>query len=369
MNYSDFSSIFPSNIKNNYQCIYNPNPGFANDCIGSNILNLGLSTQSNYPNMIKSFTMYPWALPITIPSTLTADDTTKGGKSPDTDVSRYWIQAPHVPTPTFSDLYPDPNPTNKGKPFVWDGLNKAMSKCIELDGSTYPPSNNICKGNSTDSKNCVNPLLAYPNKKPSCYAVVTQSDYTGNELSDTMLYSLNYFLVEEPNSSPISDLANFNVSLPRVGPNWVTKNKIDQNYLFCQSQFYTWIKNKNSGEPYNTAPTTNFTINSCPGPVYTSMIPVKQPDTNAILALPPSFYADPNDDWLKNLPKSQSVYKNPPSSSPNTTTYILIGVVVVILLGVGYYLLAGSKKSVIIPLKVAKTIGKKIGGYYYYDDI
>ena len=496
MDYPDFSSIFPSSLKN-FSCILNPNSGYSPDCIGikqnsssssgtssgtggplcasaagKTICSIGkvqctydptksppLVCKDQYctygynngtqitnasfkpplisvpdtktclqqpptgfydpantapppppaglPTITNSFTFNKWALPIIIPSVLTADDTVSGGVSPDKDVSVYWIQPPYVPAEPYSDMYPDPDPTHRGQTFVWDGLYKAMSKCIELDGSVYPPSNNLCTdaANTTPAK-CVNPKLAAPNKRPKCYAVATQSDYVGNKTTDTSSYNVNYFLVEQPNSSPLTSLDEFNRSLTtKTGKPLVQGTKIDANYLQCQSQFYTWIKNTPSDTPYNTStcvtvtcpngpivcppsspsatpctpcspvtcpigsPTPNFNINSCPGPIYSNHIKAPQLDVTANLKIPPSFYkSDPN--WQSKLPASE--YKEEPDTSTPTTTYIIGGVVAaIILVGLYYTIGPGAENdNVIIPLKpvkLAKKIGKKVGGYFYYD--
>jgi hypothetical protein len=359
------------------------------------------------PTVLKSFTLNKWALPITIPSNLTADDTTSGNP-PDPAVTNNWIQPPYAPYPTFSDLYPDPDPTHKGQPFKWPGFKEALSKCIELDGSTYPQSNNICSSTNNDRK-CIDPLLAYPNKKPKCYAVAVQSDYIGNEIQDTSRYSLNYFLVEEPNSSPSSSLTNLNNSVQtQNGQKWVDGNAIDNNYLFCQTQFYTWIKNTPSDTPYNSttpctpvscprgpivcpspspsaspsassskkcipctpvicpvgSPRTNFNVNTCPGPIYSNH---KANESRYVdLNPPPSFYEE---DVLPT-----GMYKAPPPKANPYTNYI-IGGAVVVLLGLIYYFVLGpgAEGDTIIPVKKAvkvvktlKKIGKKIGGYFYY---
>jgi hypothetical protein len=346
--------------------------------------------------ILKSFTLYNWALPITIPSTLTADETTSGNP-PDPAVSNYWIQPPYVPSPTFSDLYPDPDPTYKNQPFKWTGFKQALSKCIELDGSTYPPSNNICSSTNNSSK-CVDPLLAYPNKKPNCYAVSVQSDYTGNMTTDTSRYSLNYFLVEEPNSSTTSSLTKLNNSVQTPnGQKWVDGNIIDNNYLFCQSQFYTWIKNTPSGTPYNQttpctpvycprgpvvckspspstcksctpvvcptgSPKTNFNVDTCPGPEYS------QHESNSPRFVdlgPPKSFDEPS---IEMAP----LYKPPPPAPSPYTNYI-IGGVAIVLLGLIYYFVLGpgSQGDIIIPLKktvkTIKKIGKKVGGYFFYN--
>jgi hypothetical protein len=401
MNYPDFSSIFPyPNV--NYPCTFNPNSGYAADCIGTNQIYDKTINNIPQPTLLppveKSFTLYNWALPITIPSILTTDQTKKGNP-PDKYISKYWIQPPYVPNPTFSDLYPDKDPSRIGQPFSWVGFNQALSKCIELDGSVYPPSDNICSSTNNDI-NCVDPLLAYPNKKPSCYGVSVQSDYIGNIIQDTSSYNLNYFLVEEPNSSPSSslDLLNNTIKIP-FKPKWIDNNKIDNNYLFCQPLFYTWIKNTPSGTPYNSTPSctpvicpngpivcppgstskcipctpvtcpigsprTNFDISSCPGPVYTQN---QSNDPQYIdLNPPPSFFED--------SPDFVPIYKArpPPSKSELYKNYI-IGGVIVILLGLIYYFVfgPGSEGDIIIPLKKTakriKTIGKKIGGYFFYN--
>lgn len=371
MDYPDFSSIFPT-PNTNYPCTFNPNPGFTADCIGKSQPTRSSSTPSSTLSPISNtFSLYKWALPITIPSLVTTEDTTSGGASPDKDVLGYWIQAPYVPSETYSDMYPDPDPSHKNQPFAWTGFNQALSKCIELDGSTYPKSNNICSSSNT-AKNCIDPKLAFPNKKPSCYAVVTQSDYTGIKATDTKSYSLNYFLVEQPNTSPRTSVTEMNKIIGPKGKGWVDSNPMDSNYLFCQTQFYTWIKNTPSGAPYAPANSANpnFSISSCPGPKYKSHDKYIPPDNSNVLNPPPSFFnSDPN--WEKKLPSSG--YVAPPSASTSSTTYIIGGVVLAIILVFLYFTFgpgaesdsdssSSSKKHV----KKAVKVIKKLGGYFNY---
>ena len=353
------------------------------------------------PSILKSFTLYNWALPITIPSTLTTDKTLSGNP-PDPDIIDFWIQSPYVPSPTYSDIFPDPNPENRGKPFHWKGFNQALSKCIELDGSTYTPSNNIC-GTPSATQTCVDPLLAYPNKKPKCYAVSIQSDSVGIRKSYN---SLNYNLVEEPNSSPNTSLSAFNDNLfTSNGNKWVEGNRIDKNYLFCQPLFYTWIKNTPSGAPYNTntctpvvcplgpivcppsfspspsrsstnrcipcSPVTcpigstppSFNIRNCPGPIYSRNIPYVPPDNSNLFRLSPSF-------WQETKFKPMYVPPKKDSDSTSNTTYIIAGVVIVIVIGFLYYTyVLNPENDVVLPLNntISSKISKKLGGYFYYD--
>jgi len=356
-----------------------------------------VTSSNNLPSISKSFTMYPWALPITIPSVLTADKTIYGNLSPDPLIANFWIQPPYVSSPTYSDFYPDPNPSNYGKPFKWTGFHEALSKCIELDGSTYPSSNNICTGKASDSKDCVDPKLAYPNKKPICYAVTTQSDFVGNERQDTTNYRLNYYLVEQPNSSPLTSLDTFDANLPDDQKGWVANNQIDQNYLFCQTQFYTWLKNTPSGAPYNPptckpvtcpngpvkctpssspsckpctpvkcpvgTPDGNFSVYTCPGPVYSKNKPYVPVDNSSLFALPPSFYD------AKNIPKP--LYKPTTPSSIPTSTYIIGGVVVVVILIFLYFTFGPGAVSdeIVISKRLRKLakLSRKVGGFFYYD--
>jgi hypothetical protein len=401
MNYQDFSSVFPK-PRVNYPCTLNPNPGFTPDCIGlSQPTKSSDSPPATLPSLEKTFTLYKWALPITIPSTIIADDTTKGNASPDTRVSNFWIKPPYVSSSTYTDIYPDPDPTYKGQPFRWNGFKEALSKCIELDGSTYTPSNNICSSSNKDKK-CIDPLLAYPNIKPKCYAVATQSDYTGNESSDTSRYTLNYFLVEEPNSSEKTSLSEFNKNIyTSDGQGWVKGNKIDSNYLFCQSQFYTWIKNTPSGTPYNPntctpvvcpngpvecptsspssssdcvpctpvtcpigAATTNFNVASCSGPIYSQNKPLVAVDFDSLLGTPPpSFYEKPTI-ILK------PAYVAPPTKETPKIIYIVGGVVSLIIIIALYFVFGpgADNETVIVPLKKTVKKLKKIGGYFNYGE-
>jgi len=335
------------------------------------------------------FTLNKWALPITIPSILTTDQVTSGNP-PDPNASIYWIQPPYVSQEGYSDIYP----FNQGVT-PWTGFHQALSKCVELDGSTYPVSTNLCSDTNvySSTNRCTDPLVAYPNKKPKCYAVSTQSDYVGNKTQDTSNYVLNYFLVEEPNSSPRSSLYEFNIDGTKPGgTGWVDRHNVDENYLFCQPLFYTWIKSKPSGGSYNPpctpvtcdrstpscSPVTcppgswnnTFNVNNtCSAPVFASNQPRPKPPVwdNSMT---PSF-------WAAKIPEKPKVLVNPPSES--YTSYYIIGSIVVALGLLLWYFIRKPNIPYIPPI-VTKTVNKVVkssvkattkvankGGYFYYD--
>jgi len=338
------------------------------------------STPVIAPSISNSFSFYKWALPITIPSTWSPKDTIAGNFA-DPAVANFWIQSPYVPTEGYSDIYPP----NQGVT-AWDGFNKALSKCIELDGSQYPKENNVCSDSNiySSTNKCIDPKVAYPNYKPKCYAVVTQSDDVAS--SRKTYHSINYTLVEEPNSSTRTNLSAYNED-PNMpgGTGWVQKKQIDKNYLFCESLFYTWIKNTPSGAPYNppctpvVCPTVstpsdspcvpvtcpvgswnnNYSVNSCPAPNYNYNAPPPPPPNPNDDPLPPSF-------WNAKIPKPKPVFRAPPSSSSSYTTYYIIGGSVLVLILVLWYLFK-SPNVPIIPknFKKAITSVSKKAGYFF----
>jgi hypothetical protein len=344
MSTPDFSSVFPTPT-NNYRCTINPNPGFLSDCTGTTVGSNNGSV-GTLPSITKSFTLYNYALPITIQSSVTPENTSNG-QPPDPGAGQYWIQPPHVSAPTYSDMY-KPNDRNATGPFAWTGFNQALSKCIELDGSYYPPS----AGSGSD------PALAYPNKKPNCYSVSVQSDYIGNQSHDTSVYSLNYFLSELPTSSTID-------------PEWLKSHPIDNNYLYCQSQFYTWIKNTPSGSPYNTQPSANFSIASCKAPIYNKAVNDTLSKSNDMPSdMMPSWWGAP----LPSLDDIDSIKKIKKVEKPDYTKYYIGGAVAVVVLIILWYFFLGpgSEPDIVIPLRkpikpVVTTKPGKKGGYFYYE--
>ena len=347
MSTPDFSSVFPTPT-NNYNCTHNPNYGIMADCKGTTV-GSNNGTVGTLPSIKKSFTLYNYALPITVQSSVSADKVSNG-QPPDPEAAPYWIQPPYVDTPPYSDMY-RPNDSNATGPFPWTGFNQALSKCVELDGSYYPPSTGTG-----------NPLLAYPNRKPNCYSVSVQSDYVGVQSMDTSTYNLNYFLTELPTDN-------------RIDKEWLKSHPMDNNYLYCQTQFYTWIKNTPSGSPYNSQPSANFSIASCPAPVYNKAVNDTLSKSNDMPSdMLPSWWGAP----LASLDDIPSIKKIKKVETPDNTKYYIGGAVAVVVLIILWYFFLGpgSEPDIVIPLRkpvvpakpvvAAKIPGKK-GGYFYYE--
>ena len=368
------------------------------------------------PSISAKFQLYQNMLPIVIPSVI---DPIKDGvdyvkKIPDVSVKNFWISHPSIPKDGYSDIYPDTNPTlptsvasalasifgggrsaepsNESK---WKGLKAAMSKCIELDGSFYPPSTtpNSTPSNSTPSNSTPsNSKYAYPNKKPNCYAIAVQSDFTGLDDNNQMkTHSYTYNLVQMPTKEYL-EWANRNQ--PPIG--FINSRPYDNNYLMCQKQFYTWVKKKPDGTPYNPTKTVTKTdkIYTSPSrsynsPSYVAIVPsptagdLQCPRAAYIgisgnLTLPeasvpkgfwgPSKSGDFNWKGLLNVAT--------PEKKDNTVS-IIIGVIVglVLLGGGGYYYYVNyvlEPATPTVPIQPVVSKGpsiaiKSTGGYFFYE--
>lgn len=337
------------------------------------------------PTITNTYNLYPFMLPITIPSIvkLTDPNYNEDGK-PDKSVIPFWLKEPSIPSnpngsANYSDRAVDFNST--GRPIAreygkWIGLTAALSKCNELDGTPYPLCSNTSTPSNTPCSTPNNPIL-----KPNCYAVVTQTSYTGILDSPTAV-TYNYNLVELPNAESVANsLSQF---APRPKPDY------DNNYLFCQPLFYTWVKKNPSNSPYFVPPTSTC-VNTpslrtpssrapaptrcpsiyqpanlrCPGPVYNVGAP------------PPPLQNDvPADFWAPAPPVDLNSLGGYTSKKVDNTTrnlYIYIGIGVVVVGGILYWYLnygPGAPPDVEIPspikmsLKATKIIKK--GGYFFY---
>jgi len=198
---------------------------------------------------------------------------------------------------------------------------------------------------------------------------------------------------------------------------FAASKQIDNNFLFCQPQFYTWVKNLNSGvyNPYaprynpNNTPPSSFRL--CPPERYLEQ---QREEDNAnffkkkedddfwaprdevpIPFVPPpkkpkednaNFFKKKEDDDFWAPRDEVPIPFVPPPKKPkedNTKRNIIIGVVVaIIVLGGGYYWYThfgpGSTPSATpsstvakivtpaIPKTVSATIKKTKGGYFFY---
>jgi len=342
----------------NYSCTYNPNPNYTPDCTGTKTTTTTTTTTSGtntsggnntptgtiLPNITKQFTLYQNKLPITIPSTVNPMKDSNYKSDSDPNVKDYWL-----PTPPYSDnsvIYDNSGNARKQTDITkWGGFNNAISKCIELDGT---------------------------NGKKNCYAVSVQSDFIGNSTADSKLdHSFNYFLVELP-------------TIDKIDQNFAVGKDIDNNFLFCQPQFYTWVKNLNSGvyNPYaprynpNNTPNSSFRL-SCDPERY----PEQQRDEDNA-----NFFKKKEDDDFWAPSAEVPIPFVPPPKKPNednSKRNMIIGVVVaIIVLGGGYYWYThfgpGATPSATpsptvakivtpaIPKTVSATIKKTKGGYFFY---
>ena len=371
------------------------------------------STQSNTPSLTPSaptygpsisanFQLYQNMLPVTIPSVVDPikDGTEYPKKIPDKSVANFWLSHPSIPKDGYSDIYPDTNPSlptsvaearasvfggGKSAPPTdaskWKGLKAAMSKCIELDGSYYPPATTLTPSPSKD---------AYPNRKPNCYAISVQSDFTGIDDNNQMItHSYNYNLVEMPTQKYLDW---FNQNQPPRG--FINSHPYDNNFLMCQKQFYTWVKKKPDGTPYDpirtvTKSDTLYTPRSSyKSPSYSAVVPsptaaeLKCPRAEYIgiggsLTLPTSNV--PKDFWAPSKPSNfnwKALNVVVPTKKDNTVT-IIIGVIIglIVVGGGGYYYytnyVLNSDKSD-VPIQPVASKGpsieiKKNGGYFFYD--
>ena len=321
--------------KNNYTCTYNPNPNFKPDCTGTSTSSntTGGSTKAPVatllPKITKNFTLYKNMLPITIPSTVDPLNTKqKYDPSDYSSIKQYFLKPDEY---NYNDLS---NTT------TWDGFKKAISKCTELE---------------------------------NCYAVIVQSDFSGISIDDSNReHSFNYFLVELPTIKKINDTFR----------KFADNKQIDNNFLFCQPQFYTWVKNSSSGvyNPYapgykpSSTPSTSFSL-SCDPEKY----PEQQREEDTA-----KMFAKKEDDNFWTPRYEVPIPFVPPPKKPkddNSKRNMIIGVVVaIIVLGGGYYWYtnfgSGSTPNAtpsvskivppVIPKTVSTTIKKTKGGYFFY---
>jgi hypothetical protein len=363
-NYILMSSIIdfiPNAFRSTYNCTFNPNRGYITDCVGnrtnssSTISGTGLSSSGAtaapppLPNITKKFTLYKNQLPITIPSK--ANPLTDGKYVPGEDkgVNAYWITE-GIPPSGYSDVssyYDDEGnqvlETNASK---WTGFLSALSKCIELDGT---------------------------NGKQNCYAVAVQSDFTGVSITDSnMLHNYNYKLVALPTIQAIKAIDD-NADTPQ----FASSKKIDSNFLFCQSQYYTWVKNLDSGvynqyAPYYKVGSPSSSSSgqlTCPGEKYMSNV----------AAAPLERRGPPKDFWAptKEVPIPFSPEPIPPKPNETRKYMMYAGIafaVITILYGIYYwynnYGPGVPPPAPVVDLPVNPTtsadIKKKKGGYFYY---
>jgi hypothetical protein len=331
---SSFISYIPAS--NPYSCILNPNPGYTRDCKGttkssSSSNSGGGPSTTPLPSLQKQFTLYKNMLPITIPSTISPTDSDFTKNYPDKDVANYWISGNEIPSIGYNgDI------TNDGSGIItdiskWTFFNQALSKCIELDGT---------------------------NGKPNCYAVVVQSDFQGiSGFDDSTYHTYAYQLVEQPTTAKIAQKV----------PAFASTKTIDNNYLFCQSQFYTWIKNDPINYPNGYNPTAP-TINTCPIESYDYIDRRTPPNNNGFGS---SFFSRPPSEKVE-IPfvAAEGIVK-----PKNNYTYIIIGAVAVVAIGGIYYWYttfgpgADDTTSKSLPIKPTTThanINKTKGGYFYY---
>ena len=359
---SNYIGYIPRKFTNNpITCIYNPNPGYTQNCNGGvapnrpTISGGGTSPPSPPPpppppllNKITSqFTLYRNMLPISIPSS--ASPLTDPNYSwEDSTVSKSWLTDPSIKNPySDSSSYLDDNGNEhlQNDWTKWQGFIDALSKCIELDGT---------------------------NGKKNCYAISVQSDFTGVSIADSKNgHSYNYNLVELP-------------TIDNINPNFASGKQIDHNFLFCQPQFYTWVKNPPAGTVYNPyAPSfkPSGTPSRTPGSVSLRCADEQYPSqVNSgyqELKPPDDFWAPSPEVEIPFVPQKKKI-------EDNSKRNIIIGVVVVIVLLVGGYYwythmgpgkpatVAASAPTVAASApKVAASapkvaIQKTKGGYYYY---
>jgi len=209
--------------------------------------------------------------------------------------------------------------------------------------------------------------------KPTCYAVTAQSDFKGIPISDNRTYhTYNYKLIGLPTADYIDNYSDNRGN--KLLSQFATGKQIDKNFLYCQPQFYTWVKNLDDPnqvynqyspnyKPSNITPNPNFNLFNCPSESYPSM----GGKPNAPLEVP---------DWM-NAPSKGSIPYMPPPKIPvnNTKRNIAIGVGVVVLLGgaIYWYMNFGPGASddspdspPIIPTTPSANIQKTKGGYYFY---
>jgi hypothetical protein len=192
---------------------------------------------------------------------------------------------------------------------------------------------------------------------------------------------LNYHLVELPDSSPTSNMDKWHKPFAKG-------KQLDENYLFCQPQFYTWVKNPPQGTVYNrhapdykristpsaTPSASNLSKNfSCPAERYPSLTP----EFISKLVVPPGFWsstdAAPPKFWTDVIEVEKS----------NVMNKIYIGIGVVAVLGLVYWFYSKyiaapddddddtsdgasvTSSSDNVSASVTNLPANK-GGYYYY---
>jgi len=311
---SNYIGYIPRKFTNNpISCIYNPNPGYTQNCNGgiasNRFTSSGSSTSTPSPpsppvvilnNITSQFTLYRNMLPISIPSS--ASPLTDPNYSwEDSTVSRSWLTDPSIKNPySDSSSYLDDNGNEhlQNDWTKWQGFIDALSKCIELDGT---------------------------NGKKNCYAISVQSDFTGVSIADSRNgHSYNYNLVELP-------------TINNINPNFASGKQIDQNFLFCQPQFYTWVKNPPAGKVYNPyapsfkpsgapAGTPGNVSLRCGDEQYPSQVNSGYQE----LKSPDDFWAPSPEVEIPFVPQKKKI-------EDNSKRNIIIGIVVVIVLLIGGY--------------------------------
>jgi len=273
-------------------------------------------------------------------------------------VDNYWLK-----TPEYSDNSGTVNNSTgrsmiRNDPTEWTGFLSALSKCVELDGSPYPSCNSTTQLN-TPCSTASNPI-----NKPMCYAVAVQSDFQGNSIRDSSVYhSFKYHLVELPSSNKLDTLL----------PSEFKNKPVDNNFLFCQPQFYTWVKNPRNNAVYNphapnykntpslTPSSTSRTLN-CPVESYPSLnADNPNASTNTIS---PGFFDD-----TPSKPMNFGSTVTPVVKS-NRNKYILItvGVIVGIIFIYWFYskhIARQEDSSSSSSSEPAVNVTSK-GGYFYY---
>jgi len=333
---SDFIDLMPSVFRNgSYSCTYNPDPKAKPNC----------SNDKGDGSITKSFTLYKYRLPVMVQSKanpISSDGLPNSKYSKGEDkTAQNLISGYGIPIEGYSDSHASIVSDDNGNisivpnrdPKLWPNFNEALTKCIQLDGT---------------------------NGKPNCYAVIVQTDYDGITDNDSNnLHTFKYNLVENPNYNN-TELKNILKISPRV----------DSNLLYCQGVYYTWIKNLDNNQSYNTSEynTPASTLNC-------SVAQFAQP--GAIPKL------DPNNGKPTSLKTPRASVEIPfvPPDRPkknNNNTLIIGGVVasVVILGGIYFWytrfgpgVTPAAATPNTAPLPIPSTPSIKItkkGGYFYY---
>lgn len=364
---SNFIGKFPG-LQYPYNCKLNLDPAYKRDCMGDTSTNvttgIGESKSSEY--LENTFNFYRNKIPVTIPSTvspLEPDSYTKN--IPDKTIIPYFISTPEYSDSTLNNA----NGSNTSRLTSIDGFTNALSKCIEYNGSPYP----LCTPTSTPSVTCSlsENDLKY---KPNCYAVTVQSDYTGHKLTDdTVAHTFNYKLVELPTASKI-DVLSKTIKFKK----FISGKQVDKNFLVCQPQFYTWVKNDKSNTIIHNqyAPNYKETPSNSPTPTIRGCPSESYPDLTA----PPE--ADPNngapvDFWTPRERRKPPFVAPPLAKKKDNKTVIIIGVIsgIIVVGGLIYYFYPKDSSDSVstvtsavlpIPATPALNITKTKGGYFYY---